>query len=132
MTVYVKLSPNSGHPSITDKFFKTRRCPLFRGSTVSKSILKPFHDFLGCPRPNLGHEQGSKLTQLLSITKLLLIWPEGHQEQVMRLPHDFRPGTSVRFEPETFWFWDWRDIPLSLLKTCNVQPNLIDLNYYQW
>ena len=73
MTVYVKLPPNSGHLSITDKSFKNRRCPLFRGFTF-------FYDFLGCPRPNLGHKQGGKLTQLFSITKLLLIWPEGHQE----------------------------------------------------
>ena len=41
----VKLPPNSGYLSITDKFFKTRRCPLFRGFTVSKSILKPFRWF---------------------------------------------------------------------------------------
>ena len=37
----LKLTPNNGHLSITDKFFKTRRCPLFRGFTI-KSILKPF------------------------------------------------------------------------------------------
>ena len=29
-----KLPPNSGHLSTTDKFFKTRRYPLFRGSIV--------------------------------------------------------------------------------------------------
>ena len=28
----------------------------------------------------LGHEQGGKLTELFSITKLLLIWPEGQKE----------------------------------------------------
>ena len=49
----------------------------------------------------------------------------------MRLPHEFRPGTSVRFEPEPFWFRDARDNPPCLLKTCNVQPNLVDLNYNQ-
>ena len=50
----------------------------------------------------------------------------------MRLPHEFPPGKTVRFETETFWFWDWRNILLCLLKTCNVQPNLIDLNWNQW
>ena len=35
MTIFVKLPPNSGHLLITDKLFKTRRCPLFRGSTVT-------------------------------------------------------------------------------------------------
>ena len=34
VTIFVKLPPNSGHLSVTDKFFKTRRCPLFRGFTV--------------------------------------------------------------------------------------------------
>ena len=32
MTIFFKLPPNSGHLSMTDKLFKTRRCPLFRGS----------------------------------------------------------------------------------------------------
>ena len=31
MTIFVKLSPNSEHLLIIDKFLKTRRCPLFRG-----------------------------------------------------------------------------------------------------
>ena len=34
ITIFAKLSPNSGHLLITDTFFKTRRCPLFRGFTV--------------------------------------------------------------------------------------------------
>ena len=34
VTVFFKLPPNSRHLSITDKFLKTRRCPLFRGFTV--------------------------------------------------------------------------------------------------
>ena len=34
MTIFFKLPSNSGHLSITDKFFKTRRCPLFRGLTI--------------------------------------------------------------------------------------------------
>ena len=34
MAIFVKLPPNSGHLLITDKFFNTRRCPLFRGFTV--------------------------------------------------------------------------------------------------
>ena len=34
MIIFVKFTPNSGHLSITDKYFKTRRCPLFRGFTV--------------------------------------------------------------------------------------------------
>ena len=38
MTVYVKLSPNSGHLSITDKFFMTRKCLLFRGFTIKVNI----------------------------------------------------------------------------------------------
>ena len=37
MTVYVKLPPNSGHLPVTDKFFNTRRCPLFRSFTVDLS-----------------------------------------------------------------------------------------------
>ena len=39
MTVYVKLPPNSEHLSITDKFFKTRRCPLFRGFIVLSLVF---------------------------------------------------------------------------------------------
>ena len=34
MTIFFKLPPNSGRLSITDKFLKTRRCPLLRGFTV--------------------------------------------------------------------------------------------------
>ena len=34
VTTFVNLPPNSGHLSMTDKFYKTRRCPLFRGFTV--------------------------------------------------------------------------------------------------
>ena len=34
VTVYVKLLSSSGHLSITDKVFKTRKYPLFRGFTV--------------------------------------------------------------------------------------------------
>ena len=39
MTISVKLPPNSGHLLITDKFFKTRRCPLFRGFTVLRWMI---------------------------------------------------------------------------------------------
>ena len=35
MTICDKLPLNSRHLSITDNFFQTRRCPLFRGFTVS-------------------------------------------------------------------------------------------------
>ena len=34
MTIFFKLPPNGGHLSITEKFLKTRRCPLFSGFTV--------------------------------------------------------------------------------------------------
>ena len=34
MTIFVKLPPNNEHLLIMDKYFKTRRCPLFRGFTV--------------------------------------------------------------------------------------------------
>ena len=34
VTIFVKLPLNTGHLSITYKFFKTRRCPLVRGFTV--------------------------------------------------------------------------------------------------
>ena len=33
-TIFVKLPPNSRHLLITDNFFKSRRCPLFRGFTI--------------------------------------------------------------------------------------------------
>ena len=33
--IFFKLPPNSGHLSITEKCFKIRRCPLFRGFTVT-------------------------------------------------------------------------------------------------
>ena len=33
-TISVKLPPNKEHLLITEKFFKTLRCPLFRGFTV--------------------------------------------------------------------------------------------------
>ena len=36
MTISVKVLPNSGHHLRTDKFFKTRGCPLFGGFTVLK------------------------------------------------------------------------------------------------
>ena len=32
--MFLKLPPNSGYLSVTDKFFKARRCPLFGGFTV--------------------------------------------------------------------------------------------------
>ena len=35
--ISVKLLPNSGHLLITEKFFKTRRCPLFRGCNILTS-----------------------------------------------------------------------------------------------
>ena len=34
MTIFFKLPPNSGDLPITDKFFKTRRCLLFRAFTT--------------------------------------------------------------------------------------------------
>ena len=34
VTILFKLPPNTEHLSIRDKYFKTRRCPLFRGFTV--------------------------------------------------------------------------------------------------
>ena len=61
MTIFVKLRLNSGRHLIMDKFFKTRRCPLFRGFTVSlyKELLEPtfppfpivldnLHEVFGC------------------------------------------------------------------------------------
>ena len=39
VTVFVKLPPGSGYLLITGKFFKTRRCPLFRGFTVLLLLL---------------------------------------------------------------------------------------------
>ena len=39
---FVKLPANSRHLLTTDKFFKTRRCPLFRGFTVEKNLNKSF------------------------------------------------------------------------------------------
>ena len=39
VTIIFKLPPTSGHLSMTDKFFKARRCPLFRGSTVFPYFL---------------------------------------------------------------------------------------------
>ena len=44
--IFVKLPPNRGHLSITDKFCKTRRCPLFRGFTVLSSIISFWIKFL--------------------------------------------------------------------------------------
>ena len=38
MRAYVKLPPNSGHLSITDNFFKSRRCPLFRAFAVPEIL----------------------------------------------------------------------------------------------
>ena len=35
MTIFLKLPPNSGHVSMTEKIFKTSRCSLFTGFTVS-------------------------------------------------------------------------------------------------
>ena len=40
MTIFLKLPPNSGHLSITDKFFETQRYLLFRCFTVSKLTSK--------------------------------------------------------------------------------------------
>ena len=37
MTIFVKLPPNSVHLQITDKFFKIRMCPLFRGFTIKQT-----------------------------------------------------------------------------------------------
>ena len=37
VTIFFKLPPNSGHLSKTDKFFKTRGCPLFRDLLYGKA-----------------------------------------------------------------------------------------------
>ena len=37
VTISVKLPPNSGYLLITDKFFKTRRCPLSRGFAIQRN-----------------------------------------------------------------------------------------------
>ena len=34
VTIFFKWSPHNGHLSITENFFKIRRCPLFRGFTI--------------------------------------------------------------------------------------------------
>ena len=52
VTIFVNLPPNSGHVSIADKFFKTRRCPLFGGFTIlhiteNLTTGTTFHQFLG-------------------------------------------------------------------------------------
>ena len=44
MTIFFKLPPYAGHLSITDKFFKTRKCPLFRGFTVLSNQTDDFLD----------------------------------------------------------------------------------------
>ena len=50
MTIFDKLPPNGGQLSVMDNFFKTCKCPLFRGFTVilwcsgrncAKLVLKP-------------------------------------------------------------------------------------------
>ena len=38
MTIFVKLPPNNGYLLITDKFFKTHRCPLFRDFSCCHSL----------------------------------------------------------------------------------------------
>ena len=46
VTIFFKLPPNSGHLSITDKFFQTRRCPLCRGFTILHSISYCYFEIL--------------------------------------------------------------------------------------
>ena len=45
VTIFLKLPSNSGHLSITDKFLKTRRRPLFRDFTIlhQKRFQQEFH-----------------------------------------------------------------------------------------
>ena len=46
MAICFKLPPNSEHLSITDKFFKTGRCPLFRVFTVLTLLSQIFSIYL--------------------------------------------------------------------------------------
>ena len=53
MTIFLKLPPNSGHLSITDKYLKTRRCPLFRVSLYHKCHkinLKQGRSYIDSPK----------------------------------------------------------------------------------
>ena len=73
VTIFLKLPPNSGHLSITDKFFKTRRCPLIRGITVlvyKKS--SQYQKLLACARSALSR---NKLGPLLLRSGVLSIRP---------------------------------------------------------
>ena len=63
---------------------------------------------------------------MLIITPLL-VWAEGHREPHYELFSQSRAWHISEIRTTTFWFCDWRDISLCLLKTCNLQPNLIDL-----
>ena len=64
VTAFIKFSPNSGHLSITDKFFKTCRCPLFRGFTVITNRLFAISNKCICKmtRLNLGQFGSSFLS----------------------------------------------------------------------
>ena len=76
MTIYVKLPPNSGHLSIMDKFFKTRRCPLFRGFTVFSE-----HLFLGAPLKGCFWMESPYLLRTFLLTvhfKAAVSWRLGH------------------------------------------------------
>ena len=53
VTIFFKLPPNSGRLSITDKFFKTRRCLLFRGFTAVLVLeIGQVKKFLSLTRPH--------------------------------------------------------------------------------
>ena len=72
--------PIAGTSQKRTNFLRPAGVHYLEVSLYQNQSFNLFYDFLGCPRPTSGHEQGGKLSQQLSITKLLLIWPEGYQE----------------------------------------------------
>ena len=64
-----------------------------------------FNCYLAAPQPTLGHYRGSSLTQLMLITFVLHIRPEGHHEVNNEVGSLRLPQRLVGVELGTFQFW---------------------------
>ena len=62
VTIFFELPPNSGHLSITEKFFNIRKCALFRGFTV-----RTYEELLDLKGKKKTHKQNLQI-QIFQIT----------------------------------------------------------------
>ena len=101
MTIFLKLPPNSGNFSITDKLFKTRRCPLLRSFTVVLFIWI-------CK------------TKLVSQWKLKSTWPNTSQKFWKKAEH----CNSLRFSSYCLHYYCVTTDSLTSLIALDFEPEI--------